>query len=281
MKKVITAQDISEARKAGAATLSVPAKALVTPQAQDDARSYGITLRRESAFANDAKTHHAGRALPEPPLATTAPTAGTALLAGTTQLQRFANIAQERTAHAVPARMAGGIRGAAPERPLAGPSLLEAVRAEVSARLGRVADTERVNNVIADVMVEMSSLPNSGMAPENAPVPNGADAMLVRSVDFPKGAGASRSPGNILLTDVVAPGPDGPGMGFLEFSAGSFEFAFAAHEVLTVLEGALVVTVQGHSLRADLGDAVRVSAGTRATLSSEGYVRCLYNLWPG
>lgn len=47
MKKVITAIDISAARKTGATQLAVPAGGIVTPQAADDARSYGITLVRE------------------------------------------------------------------------------------------------------------------------------------------------------------------------------------------------------------------------------------------
>ena len=47
MKKVITAIDISAARKAGATQLAVPAGAIVTPQAADDARSYSIALVRE------------------------------------------------------------------------------------------------------------------------------------------------------------------------------------------------------------------------------------------
>ena len=47
MKKVITAIDISAARKAGATQLAVPAGGIVTPQAADDARSYGINLVRE------------------------------------------------------------------------------------------------------------------------------------------------------------------------------------------------------------------------------------------
>lgn len=51
MKKVITAIDISTARKAGAKQLAVPAGGIVTPQAADDARSYGINLVRESGVS--------------------------------------------------------------------------------------------------------------------------------------------------------------------------------------------------------------------------------------
>jgi mannose-6-phosphate isomerase-like protein (cupin superfamily) len=47
MKKVvITAFDITTAKRAGQASLSVPENALVTPQAADDARDYGIALVR-------------------------------------------------------------------------------------------------------------------------------------------------------------------------------------------------------------------------------------------
>lgn len=43
---VITAHDVSTARKAGQASIVVPAGALITPQAADDARDYGIALAR-------------------------------------------------------------------------------------------------------------------------------------------------------------------------------------------------------------------------------------------
>lgn len=49
MKKLLTAQDIHEARKAGLTALVVPPGALITPQARDDARSYGILLQQEPA----------------------------------------------------------------------------------------------------------------------------------------------------------------------------------------------------------------------------------------
>jgi uncharacterized cupin superfamily protein len=45
-KVVITAFDINAARKAGETSLVVPGGALVTPQAADDARGYGIALLR-------------------------------------------------------------------------------------------------------------------------------------------------------------------------------------------------------------------------------------------
>jgi uncharacterized cupin superfamily protein len=45
-KAVITAFDITTARRAGQTSLAVPEGALVTPQAADDARDHGITLMR-------------------------------------------------------------------------------------------------------------------------------------------------------------------------------------------------------------------------------------------
>lgn len=45
MKKVITAQDIADARKSGASSIPVAPGTLVTPQAMDDARTYGIALQ--------------------------------------------------------------------------------------------------------------------------------------------------------------------------------------------------------------------------------------------
>lgn len=67
MKKVITAIDISAARKAGATQLVVPAGGIVTPQAADDARGYGITLVREGG------AYAASRSIPAASAQTLAP----------------------------------------------------------------------------------------------------------------------------------------------------------------------------------------------------------------
>ena len=43
-KLIITAQAVHEARKEGRTEMAVPPGAIVTPQARDDARDYGIRL---------------------------------------------------------------------------------------------------------------------------------------------------------------------------------------------------------------------------------------------
>ena len=288
MKKVITAQDISEARKAGATSLPIASHAIVTPQAQDDARSYGITLQRVAENEAVAKMHQ--------PLVSPAaqPQASAPLLAGAAQLQRFTSIT-----HGMPSAREPMANSAAKIEPVQGmvqgqtekTSLMDAVRAGVAARLGGLSDAALVNSVIADVMVEMAGGQQmvqrepAGALPAGEPAAlcrsgSGSEAVLVRGAGLSEQAGSRHGPGGMVLTDILAPGPDGPGVGMMEFSATAFEMAFAAHEVLTVLEGELVVTVQGQTLRAGKGDAVRLSAGAKATLSSGGYVRCLYSAWP-
>lgn len=70
MKHVITATDIGTARKMGRTSLSVPAGTLVTPQAADDARDYGITLLREGGSVPQggakAVAHQAARPAASP-----------------------------------------------------------------------------------------------------------------------------------------------------------------------------------------------------------------------
>ena len=286
MKKVITAQDISEARKAGATTLPIANHAIVTPQAQDDARGYGITLERVAENDHVAKMH---QLLTAPP---PQPQAGASLIAGAAQLQRFTSITHGMPAAREP--MKGSATKVEPMRVMAQgrtekTSLMDAVRAGVAARLGGLADATLVNSVIADVMVEMAGGrqaqgESAGVLPaENSVLQGGtgncAEAVLVRGAGLSQ-AGGNNAPGGMVLTDILAPSPEGPGVGIMEFSATAFEMSFAAHEVLTVLEGELVVTVQGQTLRAGAGDAVRLSAGARAALSSDGYVRCLYSAWP-
>ena len=48
-KIVITANEVREARKAGRTEIVVPLGAIVTPQARDDAREFGIRLAEEAS----------------------------------------------------------------------------------------------------------------------------------------------------------------------------------------------------------------------------------------
>lgn len=67
-KTVITAFDVTTARKAGQKSIAVPGGALVTPQAADDARDYGIALTRDGQIpAPDGRTGPGGPAVPATP----------------------------------------------------------------------------------------------------------------------------------------------------------------------------------------------------------------------
>lgn len=65
---VITAHDVGTARKAGRTSIAVPRGALITPQAADDARGYGIALvlagRDDTPPAAPAANSLAGQAAP-------------------------------------------------------------------------------------------------------------------------------------------------------------------------------------------------------------------------
>ncbi len=56
MKELITATTISDARKAGLAHIYVSPGALITPQAKDDAKSYGIAILTQEASVSTASS---------------------------------------------------------------------------------------------------------------------------------------------------------------------------------------------------------------------------------
>ena len=65
-KPIITANAVREARKEGRTEMAVPAGAIVTPQAGDDARKFGIRLVKETSGSVAASCAAAPAALPEP-----------------------------------------------------------------------------------------------------------------------------------------------------------------------------------------------------------------------
>ena len=265
MKKIITAQDIRDARKAGQTSLTHPADAIVTPQARDDARAYGIALQSARADAvlenpvTQGKLEPPKQTMPIPkPLQSPEP------------LQFQAPVQSQMPAQGQPS-------------PSGQKALWDMVRAQVAAKLGPAFDAAAVEAVIEGMAGGHQAQEAVHVAGQTAGVAAGQEVhgvTLVQYSGLPGGAGSASSPSGVLLTDVLAPDASGPGVGYLEFASSSFELVFPADEVVTVLEGELCVTVQEKSVVARTGEAVRIAAGVSASLSATGPVRCLYTAWP-
>jgi uncharacterized cupin superfamily protein len=252
MKQLVCAQDIRNARTAGQTRLVIPAGAVITPQARDDARSYGITLTEEAPPV----AGQAGSSSLSVPVASR-PAAAPLLFS---DLQR--PIPQTGT----------------------DPLALK-IRSLVAAELGPAADmaaiASSVNTVLAERRQAAGEPGNSGVCPVQAgdPVEELTDAVLVRGGEGfpPQGAKPVRG---TAVAEVLTPDARGPGIGYLSFAAASFEWTFAHAEVLVVLEGELLLSGNGMTLRAGPGDVLRIHAGAVCTLSASGPVRCVYSAWP-
>ena len=245
MKQLITAQDISEAKKQGKSRLSLPADAIITPQAQDDARACGIS------FAEAPPVREAQPSAPCP----CAATAGQACAPPSGQ-----------TPSQTP-----GCRSDAD-------ALAAEVRRRVVARLAPFADTEAITKAVGAVLSEKKLTPATA-GTLKAPV-TFSGAALVRAADIlPAGAGKASS-GVTGITEALTPDGHGPGIGYLAFADSSFAWTFAHNEVLVVLEGELSLEGNGATLRAGPGDALRIDAGAEFTLSAAGPLRCVYSAWP-
>ena len=302
MKKVITAQMLLDAKKAGLTAVSVPPGAIITPQALDDARNYGIALQRESAA---------------PAAAPVAPVVQTPVAALSVQAVRNLMAAAPTPPAAAPVAapvVTGAQPFAAPPAPATMPAgfVAELIGKQVAQHLGSTADMTRINAVVHDVMGEYGRFAPSGAAGPPAasttigattptggimasgisgaatmttvtgathpPVQSGNGAILVLGREALPGQNAAS--GAVIVTDSLIPDAEGPGVGYLQLADSSFDWTFSANEVLVVLEGLLQISGAGLDLKAGPGDAVRVSAGLSCTLTATGRVSCVYSAWP-
>jgi len=260
MKKVITAQDLQEARKAGLTAISVSPGALITPQAQDDARKYGIALQREPAASVATQT---GRMAETPTAASQAVRNLMAAVVPTTPQPPVAPPFPTPTA--IPPEF-----------------VAELISRQVAQHLGSGADMARVNAVVQDVLREHgASAPVHPAQPTTqSPVQSGNGAVLVYGRDALSASGPGQSAGAVTVTDSLTPDAKGPGIGYMQFTGSSFEWTFTTDEVLLVLEGELRLSGAGLDLKAGPGDALRLSAGLSCTLTATGRVSCVYSAWP-
>lgn len=243
-KAVITAYDISMARKAGLTAVTVPAGALVTPQAADDARTYGIALAAPGAVPD-----------------------------ATASGARAARGGGMETAPLAAARQA--IRP-----PGDGAGITEEVRRRVLARLGNAAPASlpALDAVISSVMAgSAGSSPGGEEAASGIRKAGGvrhvSPALLSRERP---GAGLSA----VRMEEAVPPGGTHPGITYMSWENSSFAWTFRHDEVLVVLEGEITLAADGTALLGKPGDSFLIPAGSAVTLTARGGARCVCSSWP-
>lgn len=272
-KQIITAETVRLAWKAGESVIVYAKGDIVTQQAQDDARHYGITLTTETPVApSSALAEPEAEAVPPvPPVLEEVPASqepvhvptpaltADQLAAAARQLQEaLVPLTQALTASVAPAAQRSD-------------DLLVAIRRGVLSALPTgTADEALIDRLIASVLAEMGAC----AAPETRPGVRQAGG--VTHVDSKAQYwGGSRAKGSVAVMDVLSPAKgDAASVGYLDWENLSFSWTFRRTEVLVVLEGDLNLSIEGTTFSAAHGDVFSIPAGTEVELSSSGHVRC-------
>ncbi len=307
-KQIITAETVRTALKSGQSVITYAKGDIVTQQARDDARHYGITLTAEALVVPEpvvpAEPAAPLEAAPEPdredkpgqepqhiptPMLT-----AEQIAAATRQLQDvLVPLTQALSASARPAaqdapsmpapakapaavdmsQFITTVSAAADPQPApvrAEDALLSAIRRGVlSALPSGSVDEGMVDRLIRSVLAEMGA-----KAPETRPGVRQAGG--VTHVDSKAQHWTeSRATGSVSVMDVLSPAKgDAAAVGYLDWENLSFSWTFRRAEVLVVLEGELNLSIEGTTFSAAHGDVFSIPAGTEAVLSSSGHVRC-------
>lgn len=296
MKKVLTATDIAAARKAGQTSLAVPAGAIITPQAADDAREFGIALVREGT----APAASAQRGVPAQPgtaysrHAMPVPVAPLPLnvVQGSPAMPRI--LTQNIPQGAPPVAAQAYARYAAPAAAPVFPSVpapvhtgqdaafAEEVRRQVLARAGNVAPAAVDAAISAVLSGAGSGASFTGQARNAYPAQGSGSASPVvhASAAALPAANVASAPSAVSMVEVAAPGAALPGLGYMSWENSSFTWTFEHAAALVVLEGQLALTANGASVAANPGDSLLIPAGVAVTVSATGRVRCVHSSWP-
>lgn len=299
-KQIITAETVRLAWKAGESVIVYAKGDIVTQQAQDDARHYGITLTTETPVApSSALAEPEAEAVPPvPPVLEEVPASqepvhvptpaltADQLAAAARQLQEaLVPLTQALTASVAPAAQpvppvvftpgsnpmaAEAVTASAPAEQRSDDLLVAIRRGVLSALPAGTDDEALIDRLIASVLAEMGAC----AAPETRPGVRQAGG--VTHVDSKAQYwGGSRAKGSVAVMDVLSPAKgDAASVGYLDWENLSFSWTFRRTEVLVVLEGDLNLSIEGTTFSAAHGDVFSIPAGTEVELSSSGHVRC-------
>jgi ethanolamine utilization protein EutQ len=121
---------------------------------------------------------------------------------------------------------------------------------------------------------DISTSPDGGLPPLRV-----VHGQQVRLVSFAEGLA---TPGtDVRLKDVVGAADGAPvAAGYMTLQRGEFPWALDYDEIDVVLEGELVITRQGESVRAGPGDIVFIPKGSKITFGTPSSVRFAYVTYP-
>ena len=274
-KQIITAETVRLAWKAGESVIVYAKGDIVTQQAQDDARHYGITLTTETPVApSSALAEPEAEAVPPvPPVLEEVPASQEPVHVPTPALtaDQLAAAARQLQEALVPLTQAAeAVTASAPAEQRSDDLLVAIRRGVLSALPTGTADEALIDRLIASVLAEMGAC----AAPETRPGVRQAGG--VTHVDSKAQYwGGSRAKGSVAVMDVLSPAKgDAASVGYLDWENLSFSWTFRRTEVLVVLEGDLNLSIEGTTFSAAHGDVFSIPAGTEVELSSSGHVRC-------
>lgn len=298
-KQIITAETVRLAWKAGESVVVYAKGDIVTQQAQDDARHYGITLTTEAPVAPSSAPAEpeAGTVSPVSPVSKDVPASqepihvptpaltADQLAAAARQLQEALVPLTQALAASAPAAQpvppvvftpgsnpmaAEAVTVSAPAERRSDDLLVAIRRGVMSALPAGTADEALLDRLIASVLAEMGTC----TAPETRPGVRQAGG--VTHVDSKAQYwGGSRAKDSVAVMDVLSPAKgDAASVGYLDWENLSFSWTFRRTEVLVVLEGDLHLSIEGTTFSAAHGDVFSIPAGTEVELSSSGHVRC-------
>lgn len=263
-RPVLTAEDIRKARRTGQTRVVIPAGAIVTQQAREDALQQGISL---VAADQESSAPCVAVAAPQSapvaaPIVTTVPSPAVPPVsgcskscgAGPAESQADALFAEVRrqTLAALPANI--------------DPALVdESIRKTLAALKGDGG------GCVHCPRREIQSAACSAGAP--AWLLEGGGVRLVDSKALNMGSGSAGRSGRVGIMQVLG-GENSAQVGYLHCDSGSFSWTFEQAETLVVLEGRLSFTANGASFNAGAGDVCAFPAGSMVTFEAQGPVRC-------
>ncbi len=318
MKELITANTISDARKAGVQHLYVSPGALITPQAKDDAKEYGIALitqEKPVAPAMAAPTYSVVA-----PAVAHVTTQGTFPAYATTQQHRVVmntpnsptpamdpmmqQLVEQVLKAVAPTQAPMQVPVQAPAAPSYGQAQnidAAAVAAQVVQQIngllaarGGIAAFPGMESTIASLVAEYTKTATTQhvmaasapmAAPMSAPaMPYAACAQgNVAGIDvvpFTSQQPAGRVQGEVNIEEALLPGQNGPGVTRFTFTDTSLVWTFTHQEVLVVTHGSIEVQGPNSTCMLTQGSAIRVAKGTSVTLVAHGAASCVCTAWP-
>ncbi|MDL2307691.1 hypothetical protein LJC48_06700 [Desulfovibrio sp. OttesenSCG-928-C06] len=281
MKKVITSDDINRARKSGQSCITLASGDLITPQARDDAKGYGITIMQADG---------ADSMQPRPAAQTDGATG--AVADWPAAMLKAAALARQAAASASgPAErfQASSERARADERHRAAE---QAVR-RISARMG--LERRNPGTPAKELPMSQNTLPPCALQAPAAPAATQTGhgqcdrqpdieteklvsvIMEVISEFYPNYRGhlsrlqAQTEPGTVRICESSAGGIP---FCLLSWDGKPLEWLFETPERIAVVDGRLSVQTGSGAFALAAGECRDMPAGTRVTLVGEGAVSC-------